>query len=82
MYLGRLMVEIRADLIFLPVWNDSLTPWPGKTAMLKPAAFAAALFAVSITAELIASRRKVERDLPHMSWFPPPERESENEPKP
>ena len=25
--------------------------------------------AVSITAELIASRRKVERQLPHMSWF-------------
>ena len=25
--------------------------------------------AVSITAELIASRRKVERELPHMSWF-------------
>ena len=25
--------------------------------------------AVSITAELIARRRKVERDLPHMSWF-------------
>jgi xanthine dehydrogenase accessory factor len=25
--------------------------------------------AVSITAELIAKRRKVERDLPHMSWF-------------
>jgi xanthine dehydrogenase accessory factor len=26
--------------------------------------------AVSITAELIAQRRGVERDLPHMSWFP------------
>ena len=38
--------------------------------------------AVSITAELIASRRKVERDLPHMSWFHPHARESENEPKP
>jgi xanthine/CO dehydrogenase XdhC/CoxF family maturation factor len=25
--------------------------------------------AVSITAELIAVRRRVERDLPHMSWF-------------
>jgi xanthine dehydrogenase accessory factor len=25
--------------------------------------------AVAITAELIASRRRVERDLPHMSWF-------------
>jgi len=25
--------------------------------------------AVSITAELIARRRNVERDLPHMSWF-------------
>jgi xanthine dehydrogenase accessory factor len=25
--------------------------------------------AVSITAELIAARRRVERDLPHMSWF-------------
>ena len=25
--------------------------------------------AISITAELIASRRNVERDLPHMSWF-------------
>ena len=37
--------------------------------------------AVSITAELIASRRKVERDLPHMSWFHPTERDSENEPK-
>ena len=37
--------------------------------------------AVSITAELIASRRKVERDLPHMSWFHPHARESENEPK-
>jgi xanthine dehydrogenase accessory factor len=38
--------------------------------------------AVSITAELIASRRKVERDLPHMSWFHRRERESEVEPKP
>ncbi|MGB8012559.1 MAG: XdhC/CoxI family protein [Terriglobales bacterium] len=37
--------------------------------------------AVSITAELIASRRKVERDLPHMSWFQRRERESEVEPK-
>ncbi len=25
--------------------------------------------AVAITAELIAERRRVERDLPHMSWF-------------
>ena len=33
--------------------------------------------AVSITAELIAKRRKVERDLPHMSWFLRRERESE-----
>ena len=33
--------------------------------------------AVSITAELIAKRRKVERDLPHMSWFHRHERESE-----
>jgi xanthine dehydrogenase accessory factor len=38
--------------------------------------------AVSITAELIASRRKVERDLPHMSWFHPPEKTPESEPKP
>jgi xanthine dehydrogenase accessory factor len=38
--------------------------------------------AVSITAELIAKRRKVERDLPHMSWFHRRERESEVEPKP
>ncbi len=37
--------------------------------------------AVSITAELIAKRRKVERDLPHMSWFHRRERESEIEPK-
>src|ERR1700691_3737983 len=36
--------------------------------------------AVSITAELIATRRKVERDLPHMSWFH--RRESAVEPKP
>ena len=27
--------------------------------------------AVSITAELIAKRRNVERELPHMSWFQP-----------
>jgi xanthine dehydrogenase accessory factor len=38
--------------------------------------------AVSITAELIAKRRKVERDLPHMSWFQGRARESEVEPKP
>jgi xanthine dehydrogenase accessory factor len=38
--------------------------------------------AVSITAELIASRRKVERDLPHMSWFHRRGRESEVEPRP
>ena len=25
--------------------------------------------AVAITAELIANRRNVERELPHMSWF-------------
>jgi xanthine dehydrogenase accessory factor len=37
--------------------------------------------AVSITAELIAHRRKVERDLPHMSWFHGREREPEVEPK-
>jgi len=38
--------------------------------------------AVSITAELIAERRKVERDLPHMSWFHRCERGAEVEPKP
>lgn len=38
--------------------------------------------AVSITAELIAKRRKVERDLPHMSWFLRRAREPEVEPKP
>src|SRR3982075_3050437 len=37
--------------------------------------------AVSITAELIAARRKVERDLPHMSWFHRREREPQIEPK-
>jgi xanthine dehydrogenase accessory factor len=37
--------------------------------------------AISITAELIAKRRKVERDLPHMSWFHRRGRESEVEPK-
>lgn len=37
--------------------------------------------AVSITAELIAVRRKVERDLPHMSWFHRRELEPEKEPK-
>jgi xanthine dehydrogenase accessory factor len=37
--------------------------------------------AVSITAELIAKRRKVERDLPHMSWFHRRKLESEVEPK-
>jgi xanthine dehydrogenase accessory factor len=37
--------------------------------------------AVSITAELIATRRKVERALPHMSWFLRGERKSEVEPK-
>src|SRR6202158_3391232 len=37
--------------------------------------------AVSITAELIAKRRKVERDLPHMSWFHRRELKSEVEPK-
>jgi xanthine dehydrogenase accessory factor len=37
--------------------------------------------AVSITAELIAVRRKVERDLPHMSWFHRRERETQTEPE-
>jgi xanthine dehydrogenase accessory factor len=37
--------------------------------------------AVSITAELIAVRRKVERDLPHMSWFHRRELKPEKEPK-
>jgi xanthine dehydrogenase accessory factor len=37
--------------------------------------------AVSITAELIAKRRKVERELPHMSWFHRRGIESEVEPK-
>jgi xanthine dehydrogenase accessory factor len=36
--------------------------------------------AVSITAELIAKRRNVERELPHMSWFQ--QRGAEAEPKP
>jgi xanthine dehydrogenase accessory factor len=34
--------------------------------------------AVSITAELIAKRRKVEHDLPHMCWF---QQKREAEPK-
>ena len=38
--------------------------------------------AVSITAELIAKRRKVERQLPHMSWFLQRQPEPEVEPKP
>jgi xanthine dehydrogenase accessory factor len=38
--------------------------------------------AVSITAELIAARRRVERELPHMSWFHRREREPETERKP
>jgi xanthine dehydrogenase accessory factor len=37
--------------------------------------------AVSITAEVIAKRRNVERDLPHMSWSHRPARKSEIEPK-
>jgi xanthine dehydrogenase accessory factor len=37
--------------------------------------------AVSITAELIAKRRNVERNLPHMSWSQSAARESEVEPK-
>jgi xanthine dehydrogenase accessory factor len=37
--------------------------------------------AVSITAELIAARRKVERELPHMSWFHQRKFESKVEPK-
>ncbi len=36
--------------------------------------------AVAITAELIAKRRNVERELPHMSWFQRRSRESEVEP--
>lgn len=35
--------------------------------------------AVSITAELIAARRKVERELPHMSWFHRREHEPERQ---
>jgi xanthine dehydrogenase accessory factor len=38
--------------------------------------------AVSITAELIAKRRNVERELPHMSWIQGRELKSEVEPKP
>jgi xanthine dehydrogenase accessory factor len=38
--------------------------------------------AVSITAELIAARRKVERELPHMSWFHRREHEPQVERKP
>src|SRR6204780_5611994 len=37
--------------------------------------------AVAIPAELIAKRRRVERDLPHMSWFHRREPKSEVEPK-
>ncbi len=37
--------------------------------------------AVAITAELIAKRRNVERELPHMSWFQRREREPTIEPK-
>lgn len=38
--------------------------------------------AISITAELIAERRNVERELPHMSWFRRHTHQSEAEPKP
>jgi xanthine dehydrogenase accessory factor len=37
--------------------------------------------AVSITAELIAARRGVERDLPHMSWFHSRKREGDASPE-
>ncbi len=36
--------------------------------------------AVAITAELIAARRRVERDLPHMSWFHSRKREEASSP--
>jgi xanthine dehydrogenase accessory factor len=36
--------------------------------------------AVAITAELIAARRRVERDLPHMSWFHSRKREEAGSP--
>jgi xanthine dehydrogenase accessory factor len=36
--------------------------------------------AVAITAELIAARRRVERDLPHMSWFHSRKREAAGSP--
>jgi xanthine dehydrogenase accessory factor len=37
--------------------------------------------AIAIVAEMIAKRRNVERELPHMSWFQRRGRASEAEPK-
>jgi xanthine dehydrogenase accessory factor len=37
--------------------------------------------AVAIAAELIANRRNVERELPHMSWFPRPKQVADTESK-
>jgi hypothetical protein len=83
MYLGRLMVEIRADLIFVGFERHS--ELDEKTALLKPAAFAAALFAVSITAVSAAPVRHagewetiIDKGQPLIACFPIDETFDEN----
>ena len=72
-YIGMIGSKRKTITIFKELQNEGLPPqlFDGVHAPvgLDIGAITPEEIAVSITAELIAKRRNVERELPHMSWF-------------
>jgi xanthine dehydrogenase accessory factor len=83
-YIGMIGSKRKIITIFKELTKEGLSPELFKRVHapigLDIGAITPEEIAVAITAELIAARRRVERDLPHMSWFHSRKREEAGSP--
>ena len=83
-YIGMIGSRRKTITIFKELTKEGLSPELFKRVHapigLDIGAITPEEIAVAITAELIAARRRVERDLPHMSWFHSRKREEAGSP--
>jgi len=83
-YIGMIGSKRKTITIFKELTKEGLSPELFKRVHapigLDIGAITPEEIAVAITAELIAARRRVERDLPHMSWFHSRKREEDGSP--
>jgi len=83
-YIGMIGSKRKTITIFKELTKEGLSPELFKRVHapigLDIGAITPEEIAVAITAELIAARRRVERDLPHMSWFHSRKREEAGSP--